>query len=30
MAFGDQVRMECRAANASPLFGPIDQKAVRA
>lgn len=30
MAFGDRVRMECRAVDGSPLFGPIDQKVVRA
>ena len=30
MAFGDRVRMECRAADDSPLFGPIDQRVVRA
>ena len=30
MAFGDRVRMECRAADGSPLFGAIDQRVVRA
>ena len=30
MAFGDRVRMECCAADGGPLFGPIDQKVVRA
>jgi fumarylacetoacetate (FAA) hydrolase len=30
MAFGDRVRMECRAADDSPLFGAIDQRVVRA
>ena len=30
MAFGDRVRMECRARDGSPLFGPIDQKVARA
>ncbi|MHA7888806.1 fumarylacetoacetate hydrolase family protein [Roseicyclus sp.] len=30
MAFGDRVRMECRAADDTPLFGAIDQQVVRA
>jgi fumarylacetoacetate (FAA) hydrolase len=30
MAFGDRVRMECRAEDGSPLFGPIDQQVIRA
>lgn len=30
MSFGDKVRMECRAADGSPLFGPIDQMVVKA
>jgi fumarylacetoacetate (FAA) hydrolase len=29
MSFGDSVRMECTAADGSPLFGAIDQKVVR-
>ena len=28
MAFGDRVRMECRARDGSPLFGAIDQRVV--
>ncbi len=30
MHFGDRVRMECLAADGSPLFGPIDQQIVQA
>jgi len=30
MSFGDRVRMECVAADGSPLFGAIDQKVVKA
>ena len=30
MSFGDNVRMECVAADGSPLFGAIDQKVVAA
>ena len=30
MAFGDRVRMECRARDGAPLFGPIDQRVVPA
>ncbi|GAB4274315.1 MAG: fumarylacetoacetate hydrolase family protein [Pararhodobacter sp.] len=30
MQFGDRVRMECRAADGSPLFGAIDQRVVAA
>lgn len=30
MAFGDRVRMECRTADDTPLFGAIDQQVVRA
>ena len=30
MAFGDRVRMECRAADGTPLFGAIDQHVVKA
>jgi len=29
MAFGDRVRMECRAADGTPLFGAIDQRVVQ-
>ncbi|WP_428925894.1 fumarylacetoacetate hydrolase family protein [Marinibacterium sp. SX1] len=30
MAFGDRVRMEAKTADGQPLFGPIDQRIVRA
>lgn len=30
MRFNDRVRMECRAADGSPVFGAIDQRVVRA
>ncbi|MBF9059354.1 fumarylacetoacetate hydrolase [Rhodobacterales bacterium HKCCSP123] len=30
MGFGDRVRMECRAADDTPLFGAIDQQVIRA
>jgi len=30
MCFGDRVRMECVAADGSPLFGAIDQQIVKA
>jgi fumarylacetoacetate (FAA) hydrolase len=30
MSFGDRVHMECRAADGGPLFGPIDQRVIRA
>ena len=30
MSFGDRVRMECVAADGSPIFGAIDQQVVRA
>lgn len=29
MKFGDRVRMECRAADGTPLFGAIDQRVVK-
>ena len=30
LRFGDQVRMEARSADGTPLFGSIDQKVARA
>ena len=30
MAFGDRIRMEARLPDGTPLFGPIDQKVVKA